>query len=212
MSHWYRNDEMLTIEQNGFGVLPEYTMENLGTSFKVILVDSAERIKGEHGPEISIPDYQGLIKKIAVTRAANPAKFRAGDIRFLRKTLGLKSKELAEKLDVGPEHISRCEAGDKVLSPNSEKVLRSLILLEAVFVLQKAVEDSEIEKTSLLKKISDLLELLKEVVSGMKISPVQSAEEELVLYFRLEKKTGSNPCHANDQAPDCLPEWLDEAA
>ena len=96
-------------KQNGMGsVLPEFTVDDLGTSFKVVLIDSVTCSVGENGKEFLIPDYQGLIKQIAVSRAAHPAKLKAGDIKFLRKNLGLRSKELASKLDVSPEHMSRC--------------------------------------------------------------------------------------------------------
>lgn len=198
---------MSTGKQNAGVILPEFTVGNLGTSFKVVLINSAEQHQGEKGPEVYIPDYQGLIKKVAVTRAAHPVKLQGGDIRFLRKTLGLKAKDLAEKLDVSPEHLSRCEAGDKILSPNSEKVLRSLVLLEAVYVLKKAVDDSTQERPKLQKNISKLLDALNEVVSRLKIVPVQEAGDDLVLHFVRENASEYQP--AND---DSGPEWLDQAA
>lgn len=193
-------------KQNGEDVLPEYAMDNLGTSFKVVLINSVQITHGENGRETFIPDYQVLIKKIAVTRAAHPLKLQNGDIKFLRKTLGLRSKALAEKLDISPEHLSRCEAGDKTLSLNSEKVLRSLVLLEAVYVLQKAVEDVGSAKTNINEKIKKLLGSLKDIVSGLKISPVHVAGEPLILHFRRVAAPQKQP------ANDYLPEWLDEAA
>jgi DNA-binding transcriptional regulator YiaG len=202
---------MSTFAQNEGCILPEYTVDDLETSFKVILVDSARCIEGENGSEIFIPDQQGLIKQIAVSRAAHPLKLRGRDIKFLRKTLGLKSKDLAEKLDIGPEHLSRCESGDKILSPNSEKVLRTLVLLEAVYVVRKALEDCDSKTDRISDKISKLLDSLKEVVSGLKISPIHTADEELVFHFRRETK-GRQDEHANDSASDLPPEWLDEAA
>lgn len=202
---------MSIAEQNVRSILPEYAVDNLGTSFKVILVNSAECIKGGGRDEILIPDYQGLIKKVAVTRAAHPWKLKGGDIRFLRKTLGLRGKDLAEKLDITPEHLSRCENGDKVLSPNSEKVLRSLILLEAVYVLERAIEDSECENSDLRKQIRKLLESLGEIVSGLKISPVQSSEAILTLHFRRVRREERQAPSGNQSAPKS-PEWLDEAA
>lgn len=199
-------------KQNDGCILPEYAVDNLGTSFKVILVNSAKCTQGVDGEEIYIPDYQGLIKKIAVKRAAHPMKLKAGDIKFLRKTLGLRNKELSEKLDISPEHLSRCESGDKTLSPNSEKVLRSLVLLEAVYVMQKAIEDSEEEKSGIQEKISKLLYSLKEIVSGLKISPMHDADEELIFHFRRVAKTSPAKRPANDHEGIRSPEWLEDAA
>lgn len=194
-------------KQNNRSVLPEYTVDNLGTSFKVVLVNSAQRTMGENGPEVFIPDFQGLVKRIAITRAAHPLKLRGQDIRFLRKTLGLKSRDLAEKLDVSPEHLSRCESGEKILSSNSEKVLRTLVLLEAVFVLQKAIEDHG-QRNDLSKRLSAILEKLRDVFSGLRISPVHTADEELILHFKLEAQDQKTA--ANDRG-DTKAEWLDEA-
>lgn len=197
-------------KRNVGSILPEYTVDNLGTSFKVILVDSAKRIPKENGYEIYIPDFQGLMKRIAITRAAHPLKLKSGDIKFLRKTLGLKAKDLAEKLDITAEHLSRCETGDKVLSQNSEKVLRSLVLLEAVYVLEKAVRDAGEDASSVLEKITGILGTLKEVVSGMRISPVHSADEDLVLCFkRIKKSTVDLPANDMHGPPG---EWLDQPA
>lgn len=199
--------------QNGECILPEYAVDNLGASFKVILVNSAKCITGDGRNEIFIPDYQGLIKKIAQTRAAHPMKLKGQDIRFLRKTLGLKAKELADKLDISAEHLSRCESGDKILSPNSEKVLRSLVLLEAVYVLQKAVQDTvDGDVSEIQDKISKLLIVLGDIVSGLKISPVHDVDRELVLHFRRVPTACPRDKPANDHSASAKPEWMDEAA
>lgn len=195
--------------QNAGCILSEFTVDDLGASFKVVLINSVTCYEREEGREFFIPDYQGLIKKVAVTRAAHPAKLMGADIKFLRKSLGLRSRDLASKLDISPEHFSRCESGDKVLSPNSEKVLRSLVICEAVYVAQKAIQDCGIEMAAALDTISKLLDKLKEIMEGLTIKAVRSAEEELVFYFRREEKL--RPA-ANDRGDLPQVEWLDEAA
>lgn len=190
-------------------ILPEFTVDDLGTAFKIVLVNSVKVRRSNDGPEAYIPDHQGLIKRIAITRSAHPRKLQGGDIRFLRKSLGLRAKDLAAKLDISPEHLSRCEACDKTLSPNSEKVLRSLVIFEAVYVLRKAIEDSDCAKDGLMEKMSKLLDDLEQIISGMKISSLHPADEELVLYFsRVSPLTKPS---ANDSDDKKL-EWLDKAA
>lgn len=196
--------------RNAGCVLPEFTVDDLGASFKVVLINSVSCIEKEDGKEFYIPDYQGLIKQIAVSRAAHPAKLKSNDIRFLRRSLGLKSKEMAEKLDIGPEHFSRCEKGEKTLSPNSEKVLRILVVCEAVYVLQKAIEDVEGDRNILFQKVTKLLESLKRVMEGLKIQSVHLADEELV--FRFQRIPLAGEVAANDDPGPMPPEWLDEAA
>jgi DNA-binding transcriptional regulator YiaG len=71
-----------------------------------------------------IPDLDGLIAAVAVTRAMEPAKLTGVEIRFLRKAIGLTGKALAEALEVKPETLSRWENGKDVMGPTSEKLLR----------------------------------------------------------------------------------------
>ncbi|ANU07008.1 helix-turn-helix domain-containing protein [Paraurantiacibacter namhicola] len=188
----------------------EYCLDDLGTSFKVVLVDSVQERNGPMGPEVYIPDYQGLLKQIAVVRAFHPAKLKAGDIQFLRKSLGIKSKELAVRLDISPEHMSRCESGDKTLAPNSEKVLRYLIVWEALSVaqkaLQKAAEKSDAELDHFLSKISEITERVEKLMDGLTIDPLHNAEEELVFHFTLVSHDESAPANDDGEAP--AREWL----
>jgi DNA-binding transcriptional regulator YiaG len=201
-------------KRNAPRILPEYALDDLGNSFKVILVDSVECREGPKGREIYIPEYQALIKQIAIQRAMHPAKLKGADIRFLRKNLGMKSKDLAAKLDITPEHMSRCETGDKLLSPNSEKVLRTLVLLEAVYVLKKALEDAGKlavkKKVTILEKIADLFDRTKEVVEDLTISPVHAAGEDVILRFRLVNQL--EKVAANDDVHDVPREWLTSMA
>lgn len=195
--------------------LPEHTLDDLGTSFKVVLVNSVERRVSSKGPEIYIPDFQGLMKQIAILRAQHPMKLKAGDIKFLRKNLGMKSKELAAKLDVSPEHMSRCESGEKTLAPNSEKVLRSLVLLEAIYVARKSLEDASqngVENVSkFITNLTELIDQTKSMMEGLTISPLHSADEELVFQFHLVRQNEAEI--ANDEVDNWPREWLhDEAA
>jgi DNA-binding transcriptional regulator YiaG len=198
---------------NGQGAsrtLAEYVLDDLGTSFQVKLHNSVERRNGPKGLEIFIPDYHGLMKQIAISRVLHSAKLKAGDIKFLRKTLGVKSKELASKLDVTPEHMSRCEAGHKVLSPNSERVLRLIILQEAIYVARKALEDARPKAhsetiDSLIDKLTDLIDKNKSMMDGLEIRPIQSAGEEIVFEFTLVNSIKREI--ANDTEVDVPLEW-----
>lgn len=196
---------MSSVKQSEVITLPEYTLDDLGTSFKVVLLNSVEQKITEEGRETFIPDYQGLMKQIALLRCVHPLKLSAGDIKFLRKNLGMKSKELAGKLDISPEHMSRCESADKVLSPNSEKVLRSLVLLEAIFVVKKALEDSaNSDKITrdLIAKLTKLVERTREVMEGLTISPFRDADEELIFHLTLVRCGDAQVANDDDRPPE----------
>ena len=73
---------------------------------------------------LTIPDLPGLIAAAAVARVRMPWKLNAKEVRFLRKALGLSAKELADKLEVTPETVSRWENGKAPIGPSNEKLLR----------------------------------------------------------------------------------------
>jgi len=197
---------MSIIKRSEAVTLPEYTLDDLGTSFQVVLVNSVERRVSTKGSEIFIPDFQGLMKQVATSRVTHPMKLKAGDIKFLRKSLGMKSRELAAKLDISPEHMSRCESGDKTLAPNSEKVLRTLVLLEAIYVAKKALEDANErpskDATKLLTNLTELIDQTKELMEGLTISPLHAADEDLVFHFHLVRSEDSRSANDDEDSPD----------
>ena len=71
-----------------------------------------------------IPDLDGLIAAVAVTRAMQPTKLLGVDIRFMRKAIGISGKALAASMEVKPETLSRWENSKEVIGPTSEKLLR----------------------------------------------------------------------------------------
>lgn len=77
--------------------------------------------------DLVIPDLSGLMAAIAVARVARPRKLAGGEIRFLRKVAEWSAKELAQRLGVRGETVSRWETGAEPIGLPSEKYLRVLI-------------------------------------------------------------------------------------
>ncbi len=102
-----------------------YDATILGAPFQVVLIDAVKAITAKSGKvKHQIPDLPGLMKAIVRTRVQHAQKLSGAEIKFVRKALGLKSKTMAQFLDVTPEHMSRVEAEAKVLSGASEKLFR----------------------------------------------------------------------------------------
>lgn len=78
--------------------------------------------------EIVIPNMVGLMAASAIALASLPYKLNGPEIKFLRKALGMQGKELAGKLDVSPETVSRWENGKQAIGDAQEKVLRMLAI------------------------------------------------------------------------------------
>lgn len=79
-----------------------------------------------------IPDIERLQRAIVEWLAAKPERLTPGEIKYIRKAaFGLSGKDLAAKLSVTPESISRWENGSgDPMSVTMEKFLRSLALSE----------------------------------------------------------------------------------
>lgn len=76
---------------------------------------------------VNIPNLQGLITAVAVYRVGRPFKLNGREIRFLRKALEITAKELADKLFVRPETVSRWETNSEPIGPQSEKIFRLIV-------------------------------------------------------------------------------------
>jgi transcriptional regulator with XRE-family HTH domain len=111
----------------GARVVHRYDADTLGAPFKVTLVDSVSvRIDAETGEElVRIPDLVGLINAVVRSRVCHERKLNHEELKFIRKSLGVKANRLADFLMMSAEHLSRCEAGTKTMSAANEKLLRS---------------------------------------------------------------------------------------
>lgn len=79
---------------------------------------------GETLPKI--PNVKGLHATIADTLFQKPTSLTGPEIRFLRKELGLKAKDLAAFLGVTPVTVSRWETGTHDIGDSTDRLIRCL--------------------------------------------------------------------------------------
>jgi transcriptional regulator with XRE-family HTH domain len=146
----------------------------LNAPFKVFLLDSVKQILDSNGKviEIVIPDPDGLVKAVAQSRVLHPHKLAGPDLKFLRSALGLKSKDLASRIAVTPEHMSRLEAGEKVLSPQSEMLVRIFTFVSTLPFTPKRMVDAE-----------KVAEEVSKVFCSLSIVAVHSIDDDIELRF-----------------------------
>ena len=149
-------------------VVDRFEAKDLGAPFKVILNDSVKVTFNEAtGEAVSykIPDLDGLLCTIVTTRLLHPRKLSGADMKFVRKSLGLKQKELGVKLDMTVEHLSRCENDALVMSPGSEKLFR-------IFALKTALKIHKMKACETKTKLDDALDKLFDAIKPVSVFDV----------------------------------------
>ncbi|RAI37106.1 hypothetical protein [Rhodoplanes serenus] len=191
-------------------VVPAYELDTLGAPFKVVLRDSVSvGLDPQTGRErVSIPDFVGLVGAVVRSRVVHPRKLSGAEIKFLRSALGVKAKPVAGFLDMSAEHLSRCEAGTKIMSSTSERLFRLGAFLATFFeepedlFTSHSFEELEIKPSADQEQVAQ--RFLKHFLS-LKIQTVFAADD--VLRFEFFRRC----------APDCKPcsddgVWSDKKA
>jgi putative transcriptional regulator len=102
----------------------------------------------ERGAEI--PKINELHLLIGGDVVCQKALLTGDEVRFLRKELGMKSKDMAFALSIKPETYSRWENTKKVVSPCHDKNLRLL------YVLNASAQEGRILHKSIRKMLRDV--------------------------------------------------------
>lgn len=79
-----------------------------------------------------IPNIIGLHQTIASALTRKPSPLTGAELRFLRKEIGLKAKELAKHLGTTDVNLSRWETGDTPINPAADRLVRVLYTLHTV--------------------------------------------------------------------------------
>lgn len=170
---------MSTIRRHGNDVITRvvdrFVADKIGAPFKVILHGSVEFTEDLSGNilKYNIPDLDGLLRAATMSRILCSRKLSGADIKFFRKALGIKQRDLAKSIEISPEHLSRCEAGTHPISPANEKLLR-IYILKVVIKLHKMSPCKE------KKRLDDALDA---VFDRIKPIPIFDVNSELEFHF-----------------------------
>lgn len=198
----------------GVRVVEKYDMDTLGAPFRITLLDSVRvGVDPESGKEVvSVPDVVGLINAVVRARVQHTRKLNGPEIRFIRSSLGLTAKLLADFLEVTPEHFSRCEADTKALSPSSEKILRLFAFLgtfvkEPREILSKSFVEAGVSSTlpELSSKAQKMFDGFIRVFIGMKLQAFYDINDPL--HFEFVRRSTAEHCGTDDDG-----EWIKDAA
>lgn len=178
--------------------------EILGAPFKVLLANGVvEKLDESSGRLVtSIIDLPGLIASVLQARVLHPRKLSGNDLKYIRSALKMRSLELAEALDITPEHYSRCESGTKTLSSSGEKFLRMYVFLRAICNDKRVMEQAAAHQASEFSEqdkeaAKEALAAFNSLFLNMKIEHLFNAGDELVFSF------SRGPCREHEEYDDC---------
>jgi putative zinc finger/helix-turn-helix YgiT family protein len=94
-----------------------------------VVVDGVERGKCANCGHTftSFPRWSDLSNRVVGALIAKPTRLTAGEIRFLRLTIGLKAQGLADTLGVTPSQVSRWENGAVPISGLADRLFRMVV-------------------------------------------------------------------------------------
>jgi DNA-binding XRE family transcriptional regulator len=93
-------------------VLERYEENLMGLPYPIVLLDAAEEIVDPDDGQVlgvAVPDAEGIAVVVALALCFLPVRLTGPEVRFIRRVLGMKGKELAEAVGMEPETLSRWE-------------------------------------------------------------------------------------------------------
>ena len=118
-----------------FRTIERYEDTGLGLPYPVTLLNAAEELLDDETGEslgVRVPNLEGLAAAVAVARCLDPMQLAGQEVRFVRHTLSLTQRELANQLEIAAaETISRWENGATgEVGGYVEKLLRALVVVQ----------------------------------------------------------------------------------
>jgi len=75
-----------------------------------------------------IPHMNGLMDTLALAVVHQPCRLQGGELRFLRTYLGKSAREFAALVHLDNTTLSKMENGERVIGPQTDKLVRLLVL------------------------------------------------------------------------------------
>jgi len=122
---WKCGQEMALIKDKPY----HYTESGLNNVYLLGVIQYKCGNCGESGVEI--PRINALHRLISRDMVCKKEKLSGDEVRFLRKQIRIKGKEMAELLAMKPETYSRWENGKQEVAPYHDRQLRLIYILNA---------------------------------------------------------------------------------
>ncbi len=91
---------------------------------------------------VALPNVELLHALIAERLLAKPGPLRGEEVRFLRKSMSIKSVDFAKMLRVHPTTLSKWESGDQAISQEHDRLIRFAVVVTVSSRAKKQVADA----------------------------------------------------------------------
>lgn len=121
----------------------------------VLLKDIEVLVCGQCGSSAPrIPRLNDLMRTIVVATIAKPSELDGAEVRFLRKFMDETIEQFARKLGVHRSHLSRVENGSLAISKQTDRLVRTLVLVHKPELLEKMARLGKTE--AVLKQLEEI--------------------------------------------------------
>lgn len=158
----------------------DYRFEESGLDNVILAGIEVDRCPQCGGESPRIPRLNDVMDTIAVALIAKPFELTGRELRFLRKTLAVGIEDFARKLGIDRSHLSRVENGAFAISRQTDRLVRTLVLLHRPELMEKLTTMDNRE--SVLKRLEEIkpesatvIVELRQTPNGYNFKPRQAA-------------------------------------
>jgi len=101
-----------------------------------------------------IPRLNDLMRTIVVAMIAKPSELEGTEVRFLRKFMDETIEQFAGKLGINRSHLSRIENGSLSISKQTDRLVRTLVMVHKPELLEKLARLGRTE--AVLKQLGEI--------------------------------------------------------
>ena len=117
-----------------FRTIAHYEETGLGLPYPIILLDGAvaeiDEIHRRNKIGVAIPNMEGLVAAVAVTRALLPVALDGAEARFMRRAIGMSAKDFAGATNIDPATLSRWENNKATVGGWADKQIRMAVVIK----------------------------------------------------------------------------------
>ena len=106
-----------------FRVIERHEETSFGLPYPIVLLNAAQAEIDDNGEMVGIhiPNLEGLVVAIAISRCLTPVRLDGREVRFIRRAIGKTAKDFAADIELDASTYSRWENGKQQVGAWADK-------------------------------------------------------------------------------------------